>query len=252
MRYLYQAFVIAPYPANGSHVVWNYSGTLLQKVSNGIVGRAPQAGDVFSYGPTSTNGHTSVVTGASVNGSGNGTVNVLEENGDTDGMQTLNVTSWTVSGNVSGLLHYGSAAPAMLYDVGNGSASAYRWANPAATNFTDLVVTNTPAPFDVANIGDRLVSGEFDGDDRSDLLVAIQNANGTFDFKVSSHEMSTFVWWYTSGAFSLSRLAGRLVACDWDQDGNDDVAMAYDNNNGTFGLSRWASTGRVRFVSREF
>lgn len=134
------------------------------------------------------------------------------------------------------------AAPAMLYDVGNGSATVYRWANPAGTSFTGLVTTNTPS-FDLANVGNRVASGDFDGDGHSDMLVAYQNANGTFDFRVSSHATSTFAWRYTSGSFSLSRVAGRLVAGDWNADGKDDVAVAYDNGNGTFGLYRWTSTG---------
>jgi hypothetical protein len=107
MRFLYLAYGIAPYSANGSQVVWNYSGSLLKKVANGTAGQAPQPGDVLSYGATSTFGHTSVVAASSVNASGNGSVTVIEENAAATGSNTLTVTSWSVTGNagtVSGWL----------------------------------------------------------------------------------------------------------------------------------------------------
>jgi len=82
MRFLYLAYHIVPYSSNGKDVVWNYTpkGTdnvQLVKISNGTSGKFPQAGDVLSYGTTSTYGHTSVVTGSNVDGSGNGTINII-------------------------------------------------------------------------------------------------------------------------------------------------------------------------------
>src|SRR5690606_5347988 len=98
---------IAPYAANGSQVVWNYTGSLLQKISNGTVGRAPVAGNVLSYGETHTAGHTSVVTASNVNSNGNGTITVIEQNLSSSGYSTLSVNNWQVIGNaghVSGWL----------------------------------------------------------------------------------------------------------------------------------------------------
>ncbi len=108
MRFLYLRYGIEPYYANGSQVVWNYPGTALIKISNGTIGRVPQPNDVLSYGSTSTWGHTSVVTSSTVDASGNGTINIIEENASTSGASTLSVTSWVVAGNagsVSGWLH---------------------------------------------------------------------------------------------------------------------------------------------------
>ena len=87
-RFLYQAYGIAPYSANGSQVVWNYTGSLLQKIYNGTAGKAPQPNDVLSYGATTTAGHTSVVASSSVDGSGNGSITVIEENSSNTGWQT--------------------------------------------------------------------------------------------------------------------------------------------------------------------
>src|SRR5512140_90277 len=108
MRFLYLKYGINTYGANGSQVVWNYPGSLLVKIPNGTVARAPLPNDVLSYGSTSTWGHTSVVTASSVDASGNGTITVIEENASVSGSHTLSVSNWTVAGNagsVSGWLY---------------------------------------------------------------------------------------------------------------------------------------------------
>ncbi len=62
----------------------------LVKISNGTAGKPPQAGDILSYGMTSLYGHTSVVTGSNVDGSGNGTITIIEQNvtNPANGMET--------------------------------------------------------------------------------------------------------------------------------------------------------------------
>ena len=106
MRYLYLAYNIAPYPGNGNDVVANYPGTLLIKVSNGSW-RGPEPGDVLSYGPTTTYGHTSVVSASNIDLDGNGTITVIEQNSSATGVKTLTVASWYVQSSmtVSGWLH---------------------------------------------------------------------------------------------------------------------------------------------------
>lgn len=106
MRYLYLAYNIAPYPGNGKDVVANYPGTLLIKVSNGSWG-GPQPGDVLSYGPTTTYGHTSVVSASNIDLDGNGTITVVEQNSSATGVKTLTVVDWYVQSSmaVSGWLH---------------------------------------------------------------------------------------------------------------------------------------------------
>ncbi len=107
MRYLYLAFGVAPYSANGSGVVWNYSGSRLIKITNGTAGKAPKAGDVLSYNITAPYGHTSVVVSSNVDANGNGSIGVLEQNGSANGYRTHNVANWSVqsSQDISGWLH---------------------------------------------------------------------------------------------------------------------------------------------------
>jgi hypothetical protein len=120
MRYLYLAYAIPPYHANGKDVVANYPGTRLRRVANGAVGQAPVPGDVLSYGPTTTYGHTSVVSASNVDASGNGTIIIVEQNSSAAGTKTLTVSSWVVQASmtVSGWLHEpaeGSTAPYKIY-----------------------------------------------------------------------------------------------------------------------------------------
>jgi hypothetical protein len=112
MRYLYLAYGIHPYSANGNMVVWHYSsaadGGSLQKIANGTANAAPQPGDVLSYDGASSVGHTSVVISATVDISGTGSLIVIEQNSSPTGAATLNVGNWYVTGNpgaISGWLH---------------------------------------------------------------------------------------------------------------------------------------------------
>ncbi len=122
MRFLYLAYHIVPYSGNGKDVVWNYTpkesdDVTLVKISNGTAGKPPQAGDILSYGTTSTYGHTSLVTGSNVDGSGNGTITIIEQNvsNPSNGMETLKITNWTVTSwmVITGWLHGNNPAPTL-------------------------------------------------------------------------------------------------------------------------------------------
>jgi hypothetical protein len=108
MRYMYLAYGVSPYGANGKDVVDNYttaSGGGLVRIANGSVGTAPAPGDVISFGATTTSplGHTGVVESTNVDGSGNGTIRILSQNDTTDGWRTLSVNNWSVNGPAAGL-----------------------------------------------------------------------------------------------------------------------------------------------------
>src|SRR4051794_12681298 len=99
MRFMYVAYGVSPYGADGKDVVDNYttaSGGGLVRIGNGSVGTAPAPGDVLSFGPTSTSalGHTGVVESVNVDGSGNGSIRILSQNDTTDGWRTVSVSNW--------------------------------------------------------------------------------------------------------------------------------------------------------------
>jgi hypothetical protein len=125
-RYLYLAYGINAYAANGSQMVQNYAGSALQKVYNGTAGVAPQAGDVLSYGSTSSSGHTSVVVSSSVPGTGTCTncIQVIEQNNSAAGSAFLSISNWTVTGGpypVSGWLHSPASTPVIPATPGSPS-----------------------------------------------------------------------------------------------------------------------------------
>ncbi|HEX9012735.1 MAG TPA: CHAP domain-containing protein, partial [Anaerolineaceae bacterium] len=99
LRYMYLAYGVPPYAANGSGIVFNYTGSAFVKVNNGTRGTAPVPGDVLSYGATSTWGHTSVVIASTVNSYGNGSITVMEQNWTYSGRTVLNVVNWVVYGD---------------------------------------------------------------------------------------------------------------------------------------------------------
>jgi hypothetical protein len=108
MRYLYVAYGVSPYGANGKDVVDNYTpaaGGGLVKVANGVAGTKPAPGDVISFGATiySPLGHTGVVESVNVDGSGNGSIRILSQNDTADGWRTIPVATWSVDGPATGL-----------------------------------------------------------------------------------------------------------------------------------------------------
>lgn len=119
MRYMYLAYNVQPYGANGWNVVDNYPGSFLVKVQNNGLGPLPAPGDILSYGNGSAaqkGGHTSVVSTVTLDPLGNETsITVVEQNNSSGGTSTLNVVGGIVIGgpyHVRNWLHYpGGATP---------------------------------------------------------------------------------------------------------------------------------------------
>ncbi len=108
LRFMYLAYDVAPYSANGGWIVWNYAGAKMEKVNNGIPGKPPVPGDVLSYCSYCTYGHSSVVISTNINSAGNGSIVVMEQNWSLGGRTTLPVSNWAVIGDagwVYGWLH---------------------------------------------------------------------------------------------------------------------------------------------------
>lgn len=103
MRWMYLAWGVPPYPANGNDIVDNYArynpdGPKLRVVRNGTRSAAPQPGDVLEMVDGDPFGHTAVVTASRVNGRGNGTVLAMTENlnSPSNGHMLLTVHDWVV------------------------------------------------------------------------------------------------------------------------------------------------------------
>ena len=105
-RYLQARFGAMPGQANGAQAVDRYAAAypkLFLKIANGTKRQAPLKGDVLSLSTKSTFsdiGHTGIVKASTVNASGNGTVQVAEQNfgGATGakGYHNYTVKAWRV------------------------------------------------------------------------------------------------------------------------------------------------------------
>ncbi|MGA3216616.1 MAG: CHAP domain-containing protein [Acidimicrobiales bacterium] len=163
MRWMYLAWGVNPYPADGWAVVRDYdladykakynpNGPQLITVDNDTIGAVPQPGDVISIARSQQNsyGHTSVATANAVDAQGNGTITVIQQNGGTgnDGWATYPVSDWDVGDGVSGWLHN----PAWTFQrplVGYTSNARFEARIAAPGNSYELVSTGAGA-IDVA------------------------------------------------------------------------------------------------------
>jgi len=105
MRWMYEAYGVHPYPADGDTIADNYSssdGGGLVRLANRVPGTSPQPGDVLEFAGGSN--HTAVVTSTSIDSAGNGSIEVIEQNATADGWGTYTVHSWDVKG-VTDWLH---------------------------------------------------------------------------------------------------------------------------------------------------
>ncbi|WP_170153751.1 FG-GAP-like repeat-containing protein [Actinoplanes italicus] len=131
--------------------------------------------------------------------------------------------------------------PAMAYDQGDGTMRIYRWLSDG--NSFNRTSDYDSGSFRLSNVGDRMASGDVNGDGKDDVVMAYQQADGTFSFYVWRNGNSAASVWYTSGSFGLGRVGGRLVLGDFNGDKKAEPAMAYDQGDGTMRIYRWLSDG---------
>jgi hypothetical protein len=192
MRYLYLAYGIEPYDADGYNIATEYTGSRLEIVSNGLTSRPPEPGDVLQSGSETTRGHTAIVTAASVNGNGNGSITTIEQNGNANGWRTYTVSNWVVSGGVTKWLHDSTFADDILMVRQDGSGmKVFRLTGSASAE--DFSVNDATGTFDPDPADDHFVAGDFDNDGRiDDFAMAEAAAGGGVDVRV----------WYNGGGSS--------------------------------------------------
>ncbi|MBX3057128.1 MAG: SUMF1/EgtB/PvdO family nonheme iron enzyme [Anaerolineae bacterium] len=162
-RYLYLKHNIAPYQANGKDVVNNmpqqYIGTLFERIANGTPNKVPTPGDVISFGQDTTYGHVAIVTAKTVDGNGNGTISIIEQNWSANGQCSLPVRNWRVGGSMPAInwLHELTISPPpgeMVYvpagefqmgcDLAhNGGWGCYDWELPLHPVYLDAYYIDT-------------------------------------------------------------------------------------------------------------
>jgi uncharacterized delta-60 repeat protein len=112
MRFLYQEWGIAPFSGNGNTIKANAPASMVFYKNDGSRGIVP--GDVITENASAQNsaGHTMVVTAVSLDVTGTGTVNILEQNASSAGQRSLNVVNgqiqpdtWCWGQTIQGWLH---------------------------------------------------------------------------------------------------------------------------------------------------
>ncbi|MBN2177467.1 MAG: VCBS repeat-containing protein [Demequinaceae bacterium] len=155
----------------------------------------------------------------------------------------------TVEGDFDG---DGDADVAILYsdgsgahiDVGLSSGSGFSpgvgswWSDPG---------------YIVENVADRVVAGDFNGDQKDDIAAFYRYSDvGAYvDVWLSTGEGFTFQsgyfdepgsWWNEDNGYALDAVDGRMVAGDFNADGVDDIATFYDYGSGAQ-IHVWSSDG---------
>ncbi len=222
---------------------------------------APVPGDALEWNTSSGGpGHTALVTGRS-----GSTITFLQQNaGTTTSYYPTGSVSWTGSSigwygsglkpacwihakknggtTTAGAPHHTDLA--MFYGGGS-EAELFDWHSTGASFGSAAIPWSVSSGYTLANVGDRMVSGDFNGDGRDDIATAYQYSDGTFRFHVwkgGSMSYSGGGGWYTSGHFPLSNVGARFVAGDFNGDGRDDLAMFYGSGSSA-SVYVWRSTG---------
>jgi hypothetical protein len=135
----------------------------------------------------------------------------------------------------------GRDEPALVYDQGDGTMRIYRWTSDGSkfNRSTDY----DSGSFDLANVDDRVAAADVDGDGKDDIVMAYQNADNTWGIHAFRYGSGWSGVWYTGGSMNLDRVGGRLVAGDFNGDGNAEPAVVYDQGDGTMRIYRWTSDG---------
>ena len=175
MRFLYLEWGIAPWAGNGNTIKNNPPAAMVFYPNNATHGIVP--GDVITENASTQNsaGHTLIVTGtSSLDGSGTGTISIMEQNASNTGQRLLNVVSWQVQPDA---WSWGQTIQGWLHVKGNQDDGDTDQTFTPGTGANDRVNAIAMKPN-----GKIMIAGEFSSyNGVSRNKVARLNSDGTLD-----------------------------------------------------------------------
>lgn len=93
-----------------------------------------------------------------------------------------------------------------------------------------------------------MVSGDFNNDGKDDIATLYRNGIDKTAIHMFLSTGSGFSYqgssgWWNSNGYEINNVVERVVAGDFDSDGEADIAAVYDNQNGSMNIHLWRSTG---------
>ena len=203
---------------------------------------------------------------AGIYDNGNGTINVHVWKTDPNSKKALiysggsgwwygssytgsNVTGRVVAGNYDPAL--GASDLAAFYDYGSNVTQIHVWRpNSTGTAFQSPAVWWNTSGYNATKITNRVVTGSYGGGASHDIAAFYDNGNGTGNLHVwLSNGSNAFNyqygagWWSTPSGYDVTKLTGRVISGDFNNDGKSDIAGFYDNGSGNVSLQVWIGTG---------
>jgi hypothetical protein len=235
-RYLYLAYGTPPYLGHGKDVVNNYPEDNLDKVENGTPYKAPEPGDVISYGgPNTAYGHTSLVTESTVDSEGTGEITIIEQNATADGIRTHTVDNWWVWSSyeaVNWLQEY--SGPALRADFNRDWTTDIAVYRPSNGNW----YIQGREYVSWGRTGDLPVPGDYDRDGLADIAV-YRPSNGKWYINFYDEPQ----------AYRWGKPGDVPVPCDYDGSGDTEITVYRPSTGQWFRYQepyvRWGRDGDI-------
>ncbi|MCI8554180.1 MAG: hypothetical protein HFJ80_04460 [Clostridiales bacterium] len=137
---------------------------------------------------------------------------------------------------------------AALYDYdGQNEYSIHVWRS-AGNSFSATQWWLDDRLYDVENVTNRVVSGDFNGDGKDDI-AALYHYGGENEYAIhvwssSGSSFSKPSWWLGDRQYNVNNVTGRVAVGDFNGDGKDDIAALYDyGGEGEYAIHVWSSSG---------
>ncbi|MBD7910802.1 FG-GAP-like repeat-containing protein [Clostridium cibarium] len=150
------------------------------------------------------------------------------------GYDANKITGRMVAGDFNG---DGKDDIAGMYDYGNGESRIHMFLSTGSSfSYPSAYGWWNETGYDANKITDRMVAGDFNGDGKDDIAGMYDYGSGESRIHMflstgsSFSYPSAYGWWHETG-YDAKRVAGRMVAGNFNGTGGEDIATIYDYGN---------------------